>query len=343
MIFRALYLALALQFFFMASHRPAAGASTPAQWTYEGTRIRLVVYTSPGSGHDILARLAAPYLVKHIPGNPRVIVQNMPGGGGVVAANYMFRLAEPDGLSIGVLSRGMPILSLVRAHGIEYDALKFRWLGSPSFDITVCVASAAVGFKSIRDVIGSEKQLTLGATGRAAGSFQVPTALNATLGTNIKVIVGYKGAPEMHTAMERGEIDGRCLSYWGTQATPFLREGLQSGQVRFLAQLPDRHAELPEVPVANHLVRDPEGVMLLNLVAAPLSPWVVPPGTPEDRLSVLRDGFLRAFQDPGFRKAAERARIDVNPVPGDKSEHLINKLLNVTERTRQKLKEILGM
>jgi tripartite-type tricarboxylate transporter receptor subunit TctC len=343
MPFSGLYLALAFQVIFVLTYFPSANAAMSAPSTFEGQRIQLVVYTSPGSGHDTLARLAARFLPRHIPGNPRVIVQNVPGGGGVIAANHMFGLAEPDGLSVGVLSRGMPILSLVRAKGIEYDALKFRWVGSPSFDNTVCVASAAAGFKDIRDVIGSEKQLTLGATGRAAGSFQVPSVLNAALGTKIKIIVGYKGAPEMHAAMERGEIDGRCFSSWSTKSTSFLREGLESGRIRFLVQLPDRHLELPQVPVANDLIRDPETVTLLNLIAAPLSPWVVPPGTPDERVSMLREGFMRTFQDPGLRQTADRAQIEINPVPGDKVEQMIHKSLNVSEKTRQRLSKILGM
>jgi tripartite-type tricarboxylate transporter receptor subunit TctC len=263
----------------------------------------------------------------------------MPGGGGVVAANYLFQMAKPDGLIVGVLSRGMPVLWAAGARGIEYDASAFRWIGSPSTDITARVAR---GPKDIRDMIGSPKPLILGATGRGAGSFQVPSALNAALGTNIKIIAGYKGAPEMHAAMERGEIDGRCASYFATKVYPFLQEGLDAGTLRIIVQLPGKHREIPHVPVANDLVTDPAARSLFNLVAFPFPPWVVPPGTPEDRLAALREGFMKAFSDSEFRRTAEKAGLEMDPVPGDKAEVMAREFLNVPERTRQVLKEILN-
>ncbi|MFQ5925598.1 MAG: Bug family tripartite tricarboxylate transporter substrate binding protein [Dehalococcoidia bacterium] len=309
---------------------------------YKGKTLRLMPYTSPGSAHDVLARMAAPYLEKYIPGHPNVIVQNMPGAGGVIVANYVYRLAKPDGLTVGILSRGAPILWVASVPGVEYDASKFRWVLSPSMDITVCVAFADTGFQRVQDVVGSNKPLILSATGRGAGSFQVPATHNATLGTNIKIITGYRGGGEHQLAMERREVDGRCLSYFGTQLYPYLRNHLKSGALRFLVQLPSRHPALPEVPVANELASKLDDVALIKLVAAPLNPWVVPPGTPEDRLTVLREGFMKAFQNPRFRKLAERAQFELDPLPGDKAGEMLRRLLNVPEEAKQKLKKILG-
>ena len=146
----------------------------------------------------------------------------------------------------------------------------------------------------------------------------------------------------MHAAMERGEIDGRCASYFATKVYPILREGLDSGTLRIVVQLPGKHPEIPHVPVANDLVTEPAARSLFNLVAFPFPPWVVPPGTPEDRLAVLRDGFMKAFGDSEFRKAAEKAGFEIDPVPGEKAEVMAREFLNVPEKTRQMLKDILG-
>ena len=310
---------------------------------YQGKILRLIPYASPGSGTDVMARIIAPFLGKHIPGHPSVIVQNLPGGGGVIAANYMFNLAKPDGLRIGILSRGMPILSLAKPPGTKYDASKFRWVGSPAKGISVCIARSDSGFKSIRDVIGSKKPLILGASGRGAGSFVVPSTLNATLGTNIKIITGYRGAPAMHLAMEQGEIHGRCLFYRGKMFDPFLVDGLKSGYLKYMVQLPTRHPTVPpEVPVANELISKPADLALLNLMSFPFFSWVVPPAISEERLTVLRDGFMKTFQDPKFRTTANKAGVVINEIPGEKAEKIALKLMDVPEETKRKMKEILG-
>ena len=146
----------------------------------------------------------------------------------------------------------------------------------------------------------------------------------------------------MHGAMERGEIDGRCASYFATKVYPFLQEGLKAGTLRIIVQLPGKHPEIPDVPIVNDLVTDAAARSLFNLVAFPFPPWVVPPGTPEDRLAVLREGFMKAFSDAEFRKAAEKAGLEMDPVPGEKVEVMAREFLNVPEKTRQMLRQILG-
>ena len=309
---------------------------------YKGKIIRIIPYVAPGSGTDIQGRVLARYMRKYIPGHPKIIVQNMPGGGGIIAANYVFKLAKPDGLTIGALSRGMPILSLAKAQGIQYDARKFRWLGAPAEHTTVCVIRSATGFKTIRDVVGSKKPLILGATGRGAGSFQVPSTLNATLGTNIKIIPGYKGASAMHLAMEEGEIDGRCSFYFGVRGNAFLKEGLDSGKLRIIVQLPKRHPTLPDVPVANKMTSKPEDLALMKLMAAPFFHWVVPPGIPEERLTILREGFMKTYKDPKFQAATKKIGFEVKPLSGEKVEKMALKMMEVPKETIRKIKKILG-
>lgn len=310
---------------------------------YQGKMVRLIPYVSPGSAQDVLSRLAARFLEKHIPGEPNIIVQNMPGGGGVIAANYVYKLAKPDGLTVGILPRGMLVLAVAGIEGVEYDPRRFRWLGSPSSDITVCVALSAAGFHDIRDTVGSKKPLIVGSTGRAASSYQVAAALQIALGANIQIIAGYKGAPEMHVAMERGEIQARCLSYFGTEVNFFLKGGLESGKLRYLVQLPERHPKIPRVPVANELVSKPEDRTFLNLVAAPLNPWVVPPETPPDRLAILRRAFMETFHDDSFRSAATKAGFEIDPMPGAEAEKKAIDMITVSEHIRRKLREILGL
>jgi tripartite-type tricarboxylate transporter receptor subunit TctC len=309
---------------------------------YKGKVIRIVPYVAPGSGTDLQSRILARHLPKYIPGHPKIIVQNMPGGGGIIAANYVFNLAKPDGLTLGSLSRGMPILSLAKASGIEYDARKFRWLGAPTEHTTVCVIRSATGFKTVKDVVGSKKPLILGATGRGAGSFQVPSTLNATLGTNIKIIPGYRGASAMHLAMETGEIDGRCLFYFGVRGNAFLKNGVDSGKLRIIVQMPVRHPDLPGVPVFNRLTSKPEDLALMKLMAAPFFHWVAPPGIPNERLTVLREGFMKTYQDSDFQAEANKIGLDVNPLSGEKVEQIALKMMEVPEGTIRKIKKILG-
>ena len=335
-IFSSLIVLIALFLFI------GGGSSAQGDEVYKDKIIRIMPYTSPGSTHDILARMAAPYLEKYIKGHPRIIVQNMPGAGGVIVANYLYNLAKPDGFTVGVFSRGTPILGVAKIQGVQYDPTKFRWVLSPSRDVTVCVAFADAGFDSIKDVIGTDKRLFFSATGRAAGSFQVPSTLNATLGTTIKVITGYRGSGGHQLAMERREVDGRCLSYYGTKVQAFLRDGLKSGLLRILVQLPERHPDLPDVVLANDLISKSEDIALIKLVASPLNPWVTPPGTPNDRLAILREGFFKAFQDPEFRKSADRAGFELNPIPGNEAEAIMQKMLDMPLESRQKLNKILG-
>jgi len=142
--------------------------------------------------------------------------------------------------------------------------------------------------------------------------------------------------------MERREVDGRCLSYYGTKVNPFLRENLASGVLQILAQLPEQHADLPAVVVVNDLLSQPEDLALINLIASPLNPWVTPPGTPEDHLAILRKAFFEAFQDPEFQKLAARAGFELNPMKGEEAESLLKETLDLPKETEQKVKQILG-
>ena len=294
---------------------------------YKANNVTIVVGYTPGGTYDVYARILAKHLGEHIPGNPTVVIQNMPGAGSMNAANYIYSVAKKDGSELAVFARGIPMQPLLDNRGVQFDATKLEWIGSPSSETTVVLAWSKTPFKTIDDA--KKSQMTLSASGTGADSVIFPKALNSVLGTKFKLVVGYPGIAEMLQAVERGEVDGNAGTSWSTLAGA-KHEWMTDHKVNILAQIGlKKNPALPDAPLVLDLAPTPAGRQVLELFAARQQmayPFVAPPGTPPDRLKALRDGFDATMNDSGFVADAKKAGYDVDPVKGSELKELVQKI-----------------
>ena len=296
---------------------------------YKGKTITVYIGTTAGALYDQWGRILATHMVKHIPGRPNVIVQNMPGAASMIAANHVYSVAKPDGLTIGFFPAGNILLDLVRAAGVEFDSRKFHWLGTASSDVGVCLARHDSGFKHISEVIRSPKPLVIGGGGPGTTFIIHPKALNAVLGTNFNVIPGYVSVPELYAAMERGEVNGMCGILWSSlkAARP---EWVPKGFVHILLQMGlEKHPEVLQVPWVMDLVEKRDDRLFLEAIFAPLAmarPFFVRPEVPRERVNLLREAFMKTVKDSTFLKEAERAGLEISPSSGEEVQSLVEKV-----------------
>lgn len=317
--------------------------STPTpQPFYAGKTIRFVVGYTAGGGYDTYARLFAKYIGKYIPGNPTAIVENMPGGGSLVAANYVYKVAKPDGLTIGSFGEGLVLQQAMGAEGVEFDANKFYWLGAADQASQAC-AVRADRLKTITDTIGAPKPVILGATAPGANTWDFPKTLNFALGTNLKLVGGYGGTAEMRLATEGGETDGGCWTWESIKVT--WKAALDSGFVKVVIyQAPRPVPELAGVPRAIDLAKTEEAKQAILLMTSPTAitkPYVVTPGTPEDRVAILRKAFADMMKDPELLAEAKKVDLEVNPLSAEDTVKIVKDMLAAPPELAKKLKEAL--
>jgi len=280
---------------------------------YRGKTVNLVVSASAGGGYDIMGRTIAKYLGKHIPGNPRVIVSNMPGAGGLTAMNYLYRNAPKDGSFIGSVQNNLPFEPLLGTKEAIYDPTKFNWLGSPSVEVGLVVVWRTVRVDSIADL--KSREITVGSSGANSTPSFYARLINETLGTKMKIVVGYPGQNEVYFAMERGEVDGFPSLFYNTlnatrpnwRAEKNIKVLLQYGL--------EKEAALANVPSLLDLVTNPEDRLLLQAGLAEVTlgrPYLMPPNVPADRVAIMRKALEDTFRDPGFVADANRMALGVN-------------------------------
>jgi tripartite-type tricarboxylate transporter receptor subunit TctC len=291
---------------------------------HRGKPITLLVGYGPGGGYDITARLVARFLGKYIPGNPDVVVQNMPGAGSMRAANYTYVNAAKDGTAIALIARDMPLLGLLRVDpNVQFDVSKFNWLGSSSSyanDAYVLVVGPKSPVQSIAQArVATGGPLVLGGTGEGGTDADVPKILSDTIGIHIRQVLGYTATPAIVLAVERGEVDGRMFdySYVKTSRPQWLKP--DSGfhiLVQFARRT--RHPDLPDVPAARELALNAKARDLIVFAETPLltmaRPFVAPPDIPADRLAALQTAFDATHRDPQFLAEADKLGIDISPV-----------------------------
>jgi tripartite-type tricarboxylate transporter receptor subunit TctC len=293
---------------------------------YRGKTFTIVVGYSAGGGYDLYARAISRHISKHIPGNPTIIVNNMPGAGSVTSANYLYNVAPKDGLVMATFSRGLPMEPLIGTAKTQYDATKMTWIGSASNELSVCAVMPRAPAKNWNDFL--TKETTLG--GEASGSDPDTYALmvRGLFGAKLKVVTGYPGGNDMTLAAERGEIDGRCGWSWSSiKATrPDWVSG--SNKLSVLLQLSmERHKDLPDVPSAYELaVNDTQRAIIRLIVGRQLiaRPFAAPPGIPPARRDALRKAFMDTMKDPAFLAEAKAMSLEIEPVNGEDVTKLIN-------------------
>jgi tripartite-type tricarboxylate transporter receptor subunit TctC len=295
---------------------------------YSGKSVQLVIGYAPGGGYDIYARALARHMARHIPGNPQIVVQNMPGAGSIKAANYLYNIAPKDGTAFGGFSRGAfldPLLG--RAEGVQYVAAKYGWLGSISNEVGVCAFRSDSGIATWQDM--QTKSYVIGSTGAGADSDVFPIVLHKMFGLPMKVVTGYHSAADVVLAITRKEVDGRCGWSWSSLMA-WNKDMYQSKAIKVALQLAtEKLAELPDTPSIVEVARGAEQQAALKLILSRqmmARPYVAPPGIPRERLDALRAAFDATMKDPQFLADAQRQDLEVRPVSGPAADALITEI-----------------
>jgi tripartite-type tricarboxylate transporter receptor subunit TctC len=318
-----------------------ARADTVASF-YKGKTINVVIGYSVGGGYDTYARLLATYLGKHIPGNPTVIPQNMPGAGSLNAANYLGSVAPRDGTVIGTFARGMPIFPLL-FKGADYDGSKFGYIGSITKDTSVCLTWRTSKVKNWKDLLSIPS--SFGGEGRGSDPDLFATLLKLQFGAKIKLVTGYPGTADISLAVERGELDGLCgISYSSLKATH--SDWLKNKDINIVVQAAvKKDPELANVPSLLDLTTTTKQRQIVKFAVAPQAlarPFVAPPASPEDRLAALRTAFDETVKDPAFLAAAAKMRLDVNPLAGAEIQVLVKELYATPKDVVKEAAEAMG-
>lgn len=282
---------------------------------FAGKTIRLLIGFGPGGANDAWARNFARHMGGHIPGNPTIVPENYAGAGGLRLMNELYNTLPKDGTVIGLVSRGMPFEPLLNGAGVQFDVLQMNWIGSPDQDTTVCIAHQDARVQTMEDLF--EEELLVGATGSGADTAIYPEFLAELLGMRFRAIKGYQGTREILVAMERREVDGLCIAYDSLMLNTLAREG----HINILFQAALRSdPRLPGVPVGTDLARSDSDRAVLQLFfarAAVGRPFVLPPGVPEDRVTLLRRAFSDTVEDPAFVRDADMQGMSVNGIDGN--------------------------
>ncbi len=309
---------------------------------YRGKTLNLIIGTSSGNDYDFRGRLLARYLGRHLPGEPTIIPQNMPGVGGVKAANYLATIAPHDGTTLHMIMSNMMSSEAIGAQGVQFDTRKFFWIGNTSSTPNVTVSWYKSGVTSIEQV--KTRQLIVGAPGGTAGVIYV-TAMNGLIGTKFKLVTGYPGGNEVNLALERGEIDGRASNSWASWKSTH-PDWVKDKKIIVLVQIGLKRApDLADVPLLYELAHndmDRQVLTFLSTDTAIARSLVATPDTPPERVEALRRAFDATMRDPDFLAEAEKAQLDVDPMPGAEAQKIADSIVNTPPEVVARAKALLG-
>jgi tripartite-type tricarboxylate transporter receptor subunit TctC len=304
-----------------------AAAQSEADY-FKGKTINVVIGGGAGDGYDIYSRFLGPHLSRHLPGNPRIIPQNMPGAGTLVAANYLYEVAPADGTAFGTVGGGTATAHLFRTPGVRVDPRNYRWIGSMNSEVGLVLAWHQTPFRSFNDV--REREFVVGGSGPTSGNVIFPLVLNRVVGAKYKIITGYRSTGDIALAMERGEVQGTSSYHYSSMITT-KPHWIRDKQVYPLAQLSlIKHPLFPDVPNIAELARNEEELQILNLIFARQSmgrPYLLPPKTPDNVVKMMRTAFNAALKDPELVAEAQKRVLDLTlPMTGEEIHTLIDKL-----------------
>jgi len=300
----------------------------------------MLIGFGPGGGYDLWGRVVARHIGKHLPGAPNVVPQNMPGGGSFNAANHIYTIAPKDGTVLGIIARDAPLGPLTGAAGARFDPLRITWVGTPTKETNVCIASNKAKVKSVKDLF--ETELIIGNTGVGTGTYSYPKALNGMIGTKFKLISGFPSSSDVFLAMERGEVDGICESL--DSVVGKRPDWISSKKVHVLFQggvAPN--PELKDVPFVVDLAKNDEQKQAIEFLYAGQGigrPFVAPPDLPADRLKMLRDAFNATMKDPDFIAEVKKQNLDLEPEDGEHLAALIKKIYATPKPIVEKVSEL---
>ena len=304
-----------------------AAAETPKEFYQNKKLINLIVSTGPGTGYDIYARAIARTMPKHIDGSPNIVVQNMPGAGGLNASAHLFNVAPKDGTVMATVQSGIPTESVFRPDTTRFRSTEFSWIGSANRETNIMILWHKSPFTDAESLRRNE--ILLGGVGPGTTGVDMPLLANALFGTRFKIVSGYKSSPEVRLAMQRGEVHGFGGDTWSTVAVE-MHDFLKEKKVQVALQYGyKRHRDLPDVPLLMDFAKSEGDRQALSLLMARQEfgrPFLGPPGIPSDRLQVLRRAFDKTMVDPQFVQDATKLKLEVSPLTGEQVETLVKEL-----------------
>jgi tripartite-type tricarboxylate transporter receptor subunit TctC len=309
---------------------------------FRGKTIRLIVGLAPGGGYDTYLRTIARHISKHIPGNPSTTVENMEGAGSLISANYVFRQASSDGLTMVMFNNSLVVQNALGDPRVKIDFRKLGWVGAPSVGVPVCMVMGFTGLKSLDDVLKAKQPLKAGATRAGSTGHDLPLILNRTLGTNIEVISGFTGTATTRVALQKREINTFCSQWESMRVTA--RAMLDApGEDKLIPFIISERWEDPEVkdlPLFKDAIKDPKKYAIFRAWAAQMDfqrPLTVPPGTPKERLGILRKGLAQTLTDPELLAEAKKSKLVITPVSGEKTENLVDEIISMPGDVKESL------
>lgn len=313
---------------------------------YRGKRMQMVVSSPPGGGYDLYSRILARHLPNHIPGKPSIVVQNMPGGGHLIATRYLYSLGKRDGLTIASLSRSIPNQEIFMGpKEAKFRSIDFTWLGSITDEVQACVVRHDVPVKRFEDLKTVPKPVAMGGQGRGIEPSDYGRLIREVFNANVRVIDGYTGTGPRRVALDQGELEGICGWSW-TSVKGTSQEWLDKGFIRIIAQLGMKpHPELTErkVPFLLDKAPDEASRRLMEVLFSRLAigrPILAPPGVPKERVRLLRAAFDKTMKDSAFLAETNRLGLEVDPLSGEEVENLIRKIFDYPADILQKATRI---
>lgn len=313
---------------------------------YHGNTINIYIGTGESAGAvGAYPRILSQFISKYIPGNPTLVVRNMPGAGGIKAANYVYGLAPQDGTVWGFITRGFLLAPLLKYQGVEFDPTKFKWIGSPARTVSIgAIWSENTNVRTIQEAMQNE--VVVGATSPGQDTGVFPKALNQLTGTKFKIVTGYKSVGDVDLAMEKGEVHGKVGFTWTSLNSGRSTNWVRDKKITVLVQLGvEKDPSIPaEVPLALDLAKTAADRQLLELLCAPSAtgyPSFMGPGVPDERVKSIREAYLQTMTDPGFVDALKKQSLDIDPIRGEDIANIVSRLyaqpVSVVERAREML------
>jgi tripartite-type tricarboxylate transporter receptor subunit TctC len=321
----------------------ANGQPALAQDYYKDKTIRFIVGQAVGGGYDTYTRTIARYMGKYIPGGPTTIVDNVTGAGSLVAANYLYNNAKPDGLTIGNWNSALVFNQAMGDVNVKFDARKFGWIGAPSKSVPVCLIMGFAGPKTMDEIIKSGKTLRMGGTGPGSHSIDMPLMLNKMLGSKFTVVSGYQGTAQIKIALQRREVDGHCTNWDSVLATQkdLLDNKGDERMIPFILHASVSEPEAKGVALVSEAIKDEVNLRAYRVYMAQMEysrPFTVAPNTAKERLEILRRAFKATLADSDFLAQASKLKLDITHVSGEESEKWVSEVLSISPKMKEELK-----
>src|SRR5918994_7731270 len=327
----------------------AAGAHAQAPF-YQGKTINIIVGTKAGDAYDLYPRMLAEFMPKYIPGNPNIIIQNVPGAASMIAANQLYNVTKPDGLTIGAIYPALYFEQLAKKPEAKFDWTKFGWIGNPVTSNHLMYMRADTPYKTIDDVRKASTAPKCGASGLTSTGYYMPKLMEETIGTKFDIVSGYQAGQDIDLAVERGELQCRAFTLTAFFAREPFISWRKRGFVNVIMQSgAKRDGRLKDPPTIYELMdkykTNEAGRSLAKVVLSAGEfgrPLVTPPGVPADRLKILRDAFDKSVSDPGLLAAAEKRRLEMDPASGAELETLAKEVMSASPEIVEKMQKLLS-